>query len=445
MGTDNGGRPTCSSDETFVMRVERRRRLVQFQNEDTTGSGMIDYYETKSQPITKVMVWRAHGKVKANKGGAGVDGMTWMRLEENLSGELYKLWNRLSSGSYHPEPVKRVEIRKKGGGTRPLGIPTILDRIAQQVVRAHLEKQLEPLFHDSSFGYRPGRSAHEAVARSQRNCFNHDFAIDIDIKGYFDNINHDLLMKALRHYCQDKWVHLYVERWLKAGVMHDGVGHRTEQGTPQGGVISPLLANLFLHVVFDKWMDRHHPEKPFERYADDIIVHCKTEKQALFVLRSIEARMRSCGLSLHPLKTKIVNLRGRSQKRYARKYDFLGFSIRPVMREVNGKRMLLPGTFVSTSSKTSMREKFRQMELHKWRQPLIEVAARLNPIVRGMIEYYHHFWDAGMRDVWNQLNHRILKWVKWEKGLYKYAALRWLQLQYDKSPYLFAHWKMVQP
>jgi len=206
---------------------------------------MIDYYETKSQPVTRVMVWEAYRKVRSNKGSSGVDGMTWAELESDLSGQLYKLWNRLSSGSYIPSPVKQVEIAKKSGGVRKLGIPTLLDRIAQQVVRHHLEKQLEPMFHDSSFGYRPNRSAHDAVARSQRNCFNHDFALDLDIQGYFDSIDHDLMIRALKHYCKDKWVILYVKRWLQADVMKGNVRELRLKGTPQGGVISPLLSNLF--------------------------------------------------------------------------------------------------------------------------------------------------------------------------------------------------------
>lgn len=313
------------------------------------------------------------------------------------------------------------------------------------MVKHHLEKQLEPLFHDASFGYRPGRSAHDAVAKSHGNCFNHDFAIDLDIKGYFDNIDHDLMIQALRHYCKDKWVHLYVLRWLKAGVMQEMKIRKRLTGTPQGGVISPLLANLFLHVVFDKWMDKYHPEKPFERYADDIVVHCKTEKQAQFMLRVIDQRMRACKLTLHPDKTKIVNLRGQSEKRYARKYDFLGFSIRPVMREVKGGRRLLPGIFVSNNAKKAIREKFRQMDIHKRRISLRELAQQLNPIIRGLINYYHKFWQAGMRQVWNGLNHRLLKWVKWEKGLYKFASVRWLKCQYKEHPGLFEHWKLVQP
>lgn len=406
---------------------------------------MIDYYETKSQPITKVMVWQAYKKIRKNKGSSGVDGMTWALLESDLSGHLYKLWNRLSSGSYFPEPVKAVLITKKGGGSRPLGIPTLLDRIAQQVVKHHLEKQLEPLFHDTSFGYRPGRSAHDAVVQSHGNCFNHDFAIDLDIKGYFDNIDHTLMMQALRHYCKDKWVHLYAERWLKADVMQEMKIRKRLTGTPQGGVISPLLANLFLHVVFDKWMDKYHPEKPFERYADDIVVHCKTEKQAQFMLRVIGQRMSACKLTLHPDKTKIVNLRGQSEQQYPRKYDFLGFSIRPVMREVKSGRRFLPGIFVSNSSKKAIRAKFRELEIHKRRVPLRELAQKLNPIIRGLMNYYHKFWLAGMRQVWNGLNHRLLKWVKWEKGLYKYASARWLKRKYREAPGLFEHWKLVQP
>ena len=406
---------------------------------------MIDYFETKSQPISRAMVVAAYRKVRANKGSGGVDGMTWSELESDLSGHLYTLWNRLSSGSYFPQPVLQVEIPKKGGGKRPLGIPTLLDRIAQQVVRSHLEKQLEPLFHESSFGYRPGRSAHDAVAQSQRNCFNHDFAIDLDIKSYFDTIDHGLLLKAVAHYCKDKWVLMYVERWLKADIMRAGVRTGRDKGTPQGGVISPLLSNLFLHVVFDGWMQKHHPGKPFERYADDIVVHCKTERQAQFMLARIRERMSACGLTLHPAKTRIVNLRGKSEKRYPRKYDFLGFTLRPVMREIKGRWLLMPGTFVSSASKTSIRRKFRDLEIHKRRKPIEALARELNPVIEGVIGYFHHFWNAGMRPVWNQLNHRLLKWVKWEKGLYKYASLRWLRVRYKENPGLFAHWRLVQP
>ena len=253
---------------------------------------MIDYYETKSQPITRAMVARAYRKVKSNKGSGGIDQMSWDDLDKDLSGQLYKLWNRLSSGSYFPPPVKEVEITKKDGGVRKLGIPTILDRIAQEVVKSHLELIVEPHFHNSSYGYRQGRSCHDAVDKVLENIMTHDWVIDLDIQRFFDTIDHDLMIKAVAHYCKDKWVLLYVRRWLKAGIMNkDGALQDRITGTPQGGVASPLLSNIFMHVVFDKWMEKYHPEKPFVRYADDVIVHCKTDKQARFVLAMIRKRL----------------------------------------------------------------------------------------------------------------------------------------------------------
>lgn len=407
---------------------------------------MMDYFETKSQPITKIMVWQAYKKVKANKGSAGVDAMTWVDLDANLKPQLYKLWNRLTSGSYFPDPVRQVEIDKKDGGIRNLGIPTLLDRIAQQVVKHQLEKQVEPIFHPSSFGYRPNRSCHDAVRQTNSNSFNHDFVIDLDIKAFFDTIDQELLMKTVGHYCKDRWVLMYVERWLKAGVIQqDGTQLKTELGTPQGGVISPLLANLFLHVVFDKWMDREHPEKPFERYADDIVVHCKTEKQAQFVLGKIKQRMKACKLSLHPVKTKIVNLRGASVLKYPKCYDFLGFTVRPHSVKIRNKVAVVPGVFISTKSRTAVLQKFRELNIHKRRIPLEVLAKELRPIIRGIMNYYHKFSNGHMRYIWNQLNARLLKWVKWEKGLYKYAAIRWLKHKYKSNPSLIPHWQLLHP
>lgn len=408
----------------------------------------MNYYETKSQPITKVMVWQAYKLVRAQGGSGGIDGVSLSDLEQTKSTELYKLWNRLTSGSYMPFPVKQVTIPKKDGGERKLGIPTILDRVAQEVVRTHLERILEPKFHDSSFGYRRNRSAHDALAQSNRNSFDHDFAIDIDIKGFFDNIDHELLMKAVHHYCKDKWVLLYVCRWLQSGIMRtDGVKENSLKGTPQGGVISPLLANLFLHVVFDQWMSKYHPEKPFERYADDIVVHCKTERQALYLLERIRERMLTCKLELHATKTKVVNLRGKSKGRYAKGYDFLGFTIRPssFKNKQNGVVKSIPSLFVSRKSKSSIMLKFRRMGIHKRRVKVSALARWLNPIVRGIINYYHKFRRSDMREVWWQLNNRLLKWVKWEKGLYKYAAIRYLKTKYKENPNLFIHWGLVHP
>jgi len=407
---------------------------------------MIDYYEAKSQPITRLMVWQAYKKVRANKGSTGVDNMDWEYLDKQAKTELYKLWNRLTSGSYFPMPVKQVEIAKSDGGVRTLGIPTLLDRIAQEVVKHHLELQVEPLFHNNSFGYRPNRSCHEAVAQAERNSFNHDFVIDLDIKGFFDNIDHELMMKAVRYYCKDGWVHLYVERWLKAGVISkEGTELPSETGTPQGGVISPLLANIFLHVVFDKWMEKAHPEKPFERYADDIVVHCKTEKQAKYVLAMITRRLHACKLTVHPVKTKIVNLRGAAEKKYPKGYDFLGFTIRPSFSCIGGKHLLMPATFISAKSKKRVFEKFRMIAIHKRRRPLQEVASLLAPVIRGIINYYHKFWDRHMHSVWYGLNQRLLKWVKWEKGLYKQEAIQWVKQQYKDNPGLFPHWRFVHP
>ena len=269
--------------------------------------------------------------------------------------------------------------------------------------------------------------------------------VDLDIKGFFDHIDHELMLKALRHHCKDKWVELYVSRWLKAGIMTQIGPLETKEGTPQGGVISPLLANLFLHVAFDKWMEKYHPERPFERYADDIVVHCVTEKQALFMLKQIGQRMKACKLELHPVKSRIVNLRGYSAKKYPKSYDFLGFTLKPFMVKLKSKCKLMPGSFVSQKSRTAMLEKFKAMEIHKRRKPLEEIAQLLNPMIRGMDNYFQKLRGEKIREIWYQLNQRLLKWVKWEKGLYKMEANRWLKAQYKRQPNLFYHWRWVQP
>ena len=408
---------------------------------------MIDYYETKSQPITRVMVGRAYKKVRANKGSGGIDEMRWEDLDKDLNIHLYRLWNRLSSGSYFPMPVREVEISKDAGtGVRKLGIPTILDRIAQEVVKTHLERIVELQFHDSSYGYRPGRNCHQAVERASQNVMTHDWVIDLDIKGCFDNIDHELLMKAVTHFCKDKWVLLYVARWLKAGIVQqEGMYVERVSGTPQGGVISPLLANIFLHVVFDKWMEKNHPEKPFERYADDIVVHCKTEKQALFVLKMIEHRMTSCKLKLHPVKTKIINLRGESEKSYPRSFDFLGFTIRPLWSKTRKGTKLMVSNFMSTKSKARVLEKFKSFHIHKWRKPIEEIALKLKPVIQGVINYYCKFWTAHTHLVWFRLNARLVKWVRWERGLQVKAAVKWLKEKYKATPRLFPHWQLVHP
>jgi group II intron reverse transcriptase/maturase len=337
------------------------------------------------------MVLQAYKKVRANQGIGGVDEMDWEYLEKNLSSQLYKLWNRLTSGSYFPMPVKEVIIKKKQGGERYLGIPTLLDRIAQQVVKAHLEPIVEPLFHNSSFGYRPLRSCHQAVTQACKNSFNHDFVIDLDIKSFFDTIDHELLLKAVNSYCKDKWVLLYVRRWLKSGIVTQDKSYlESLTGTPQGGVISPLLANIFMHVCFDKWMETYHPEKPFERYADDIVVHCKTEKQALYVLSCIRQRLSTCKLSLHPDKTKLVNLRGISEKKYPKSFDFLGFTIQANWVNVKGKMKLIPSIFISKKSQSSVLNKFRELSIHKKRKPIELIAKELNCVFSSKCTTHSH-------------------------------------------------------
>lgn len=288
--------------------------------------------EAKPFDIPKREVWEAFKKVKANRGAAGVDGQSIAEFEVGLADNLYKLWNRLSSGSYLPPPVRRVDIPKASGGTRPLGIPTVADRVAQEVVRRYLEPRLEPVFHADSYGYRPGRSAIDAVHTARQRCWRYDWVLDIDIKAFFDSIDHELLLRAVRRHTDCPWVLLYIERWLKAPMQReDGVIEPRGAGTPQGGVVSPILANLFLHYAFDMWMTRTHPAIPFERYADDAICHCRTQREAEALRAALEERFTACGLVLHSQKTKIVYCADTNRKgRYpAILFDFLGYTFRP--------------------------------------------------------------------------------------------------------------------
>jgi RNA-directed DNA polymerase len=407
---------------------------------------MIDYYETKSQPITRAMVAKAYRKVKSNNGSGGIDQMGWEDLDKDLSGHLYRLWNRLTSGSYFPPPVKEVEITKKDGGVRKLGIPTILDRIAQEVVKSHLEVIVEPHFHNSSYGYRQGRNCHDAVDKVLDNIMTHDWVIDLDIQRFFDTIDHDLLLKAVAHYCKDNWVLLYVSRWLKAGIISkDGNLQDRITGTPQGGVISPLLSNIFLHVVFDKWMEKQHPEKPFVRYADDAVVHCKTDKQARFVLAMIRKRLSDCKLADHPKKTRIINMRGITEEKHPRSFDFLGFTFKPYWTKTAKGFKILITNFISQKSMSSIMDKFRKLGLHKRRKPLEFLAKILNPITRGVINYYCKIWSGHTDRLWKQLNFRLMKWVIWEKGLSVRSAVRWLKTKFRENPNLFYHWRIVHP
>ena len=286
----------------------------------------------KPLPIGKRQVWEAYKRVKANRGAAGVDGQTLSHFDGDISNNLYKLWNRLASGSYLPPAVLRVEIPKSDGGIRPLGIPTVTDRIAQMVVKQVLEPLVEPVFHEDSYGYRPGKSAHQALAQTRKRCWKYAWVLELDIKGFFDNIDHVMLLKAVRHHTQEKWIVMYIKRWLTAPVqMPDGTLQARTRGTPQGGVISPLLANLFLHYVFDKWMQREYADVPFERYADDAVCHCKSQAQATKLMEDLGKRFAQCGLELHPVKTRIVYCKDEARRgNYVQtSFDFLGFTFRP--------------------------------------------------------------------------------------------------------------------
>jgi len=286
---------------------------------------------TSAKPfeVTKRSVWNAYKHVASKKGAPGADRETIEAFEKNLANNLYKIWNRMASGTYFPPPVLAVEIPKSKGGTRVLGIPAVSDRIAQMVVHSHLAPLVEPHFDSDSYGYRPRKSALDAVATCRQRCWKLDWVVDLDVKGFFDNLDHDLIMRAVRRFTSCRWILLYIERWLKAPMqMPDGNLVARTKGVPQGGVISPLLANIFLHLAFDRWMRDEHPDVLFERYADDIVVHCRTEGRAQSVLQQIEDRLRRCRLELHPEKTQVVYCKQESRpKTYPRiKFDFLGYS-----------------------------------------------------------------------------------------------------------------------
>ena len=355
---------------------------------------MIFKEQTKSIAISKAMVWEAYKQVRKNQGSAGVDGIMMQEFEANRSRLLYKLWNRLVSGSYFPSPVKRVEIPKSGGKTRPLGIPTISDRIAQQVVKNYLEPRLEQEFLDSSYGYRPNKGAHQAIAEVRKNVRQYSWAIDLDVKSFFDDVDHKLLRKALEKHVKERWVLLYVDRWLTVPVVLPDGSEQSSQGkgTPQGGVISPLLANLYLHYCIDKWMQINYAHVKLVRYADDMIIHCSNEHQANFMLEAIRTRFKNCGLTLHPDKTKVVYCKksGRPMKGKTVQFDFLGFSFRPMSKRLKkGGHFIQFDCCLSRKSKGRMLESIRELKIaRKTGSRLQQIADSLAPKIRGWVGYY---------------------------------------------------------
>lgn len=325
--------------------------------------------QAKSFYLSKHDVVEAYKRVRANKGGAGVDEESLSAFESDLKNNLYKLWNRLSSGSYMPPAVKRVEIDKPDGSTRKLGIPTVADRVAQMVVKLHIEPELEKYFHPDSYGYRPGRSAHQALLQAKDRCFKRAWVLDMDIKGFFDNIDHLLLMKAVRRHVKEPWHLLYIQRWLEAPIRHpDGRFEVPKRGVPQGGVISPLLSNLFLHYVFDVWVERHWGGIQFERYADDIVCHCASEREVNRLRACLEQRFVDCGLQLHPKKTKIVYCKGGYQTgNYPNvAFDFLGYTFRPRWIQTrDGRQGLYFMAAISTANAKKLRGAINQNKQNK--------------------------------------------------------------------------------
>jgi group II intron reverse transcriptase/maturase len=409
---------------------------------------MIDYFETKEHPVTRKMVLEAFRKVKANRGSAGVDGQSIEAYELKLQENTYKLWNRMSAGSYFPSPVKEVEIAKKSGGIRKLGIPTVQDRIAQQVVKAHLEPKIDSTFHNDSYGYRRGKNAHQAIQSAMKRSDRIAWVIDLDIKGFFDNIDHELMMKGVRYYTKEKWVIMYIERWLKAKVRKvNGELNQRDKGTPQGGVISALIANVFLHFVFDRWIDKMYPNIRFERYCDDIIIHCISYKQALFIKGKVEDRMHECKLELNESKTKVVYCRNEKHREsYANvSYDFLGYTIRPSFCPTGNGLKLLSVACMSRASKKEVNDKIRKMSIRKFRGNIQSLAKAINSKIRGWIYYYCRFHKWTTFDIWRNLNQKLISWVRSNKRIGKRKAISWLNCVYMTQPSLFAHWQMAPP
>jgi RNA-directed DNA polymerase len=404
---------------------------------------------TRPFNIPKRLVWNAYLKVKSNGGAAGVDKETLELFDEKRSRNLYKIWNRMSSGSYLPDPVKSVPIPKKSGGMRVLGIPTITDRIAQMTVKQVLDSVLEPIFHENSYGYREGKSAHDALTITRKRCWQYSWGIEFDIKGCFDNISHELLNKALGKHKFPKWVRLYLERWLKAPILDkSGIIIERHKGIPQGGVVSPCLMNLFLHYVFDAWMKREFPEILICRYADDGLLHCKSLKQAEFIMEKLKHRFKECGLELNEAKTKIFYCKdSRKNLRYKNvSFDFLGYTFRP--RRIKGKHGedctgFLPA--VSNRSMRSMKQTIRGWKIQlKSEKSLEDISNIFDPVLTGWSNYYGYFYKSAMDRVWSHFNYYLVRWAMHKHKLFrghKTKASKWLEECAQKHPDMFPHWK----
>jgi RNA-directed DNA polymerase len=406
---------------------------------------------TKPYAIPKRLVYEAYKAVKANAGSAGVDQETIADFETNLKGNLYKIWNRMSSGSYFPPPVKAVAIPKKNGGERILGVPTVADRVAQMVVKMVLEPTVEPVFLSDSYGYRPGKSALDAVEITRQRCWRYDWVLEFDIKGLFDNIDHGLLLRALEKHTECEWAKLYIRRWLTAPLqMADGTQVERTRGTPQGGVVSPVLANLFLHYTFDVWMTRTFPGVPWCRYADDGLVHCRTEQEAQAILDALKARLAACYLEMHPDKTRIVYCKDVRRKGAHSnvKFDFLGYTFRPrlVKNRILNNLFVRFTPAVSTKALKAMRQTTRQLNYRNRTDLSLEEISRLhNPVLRGWIAYYGRFYPSALYPVFRHFNMTLVAWAM-KKYLrlrgHKTRAVLFLERIAKRQPHLFVHWQL---
>lgn len=407
--------------------------------------------QDKPFQISKWVVWEAFQRVRANKGAAGVDDQSIAEFEQERDKNLYRIWNRLSSGSYFPPPVKAVEIPKAGGkGVRVLGVPTVADRVAQTVARMHLEPAVEPVFHPDSYGYRPKKSALDAVGACRQRCWRSDWVIDLDIRAFFDTVPHDLVLKAVAHHTDQRWILLYVQRWLQAPLrQQDGTLVARDRGTPQGSAISPLLANLFMHYAFDTWMAREFPNIGFERYCDDAVVHCRSESQAHQVRDAIAARLAQVGLELHPDKTRIVYCKDADRRgdHEVTSFTFLGYEFRPrLAKSRTGHHFVSFLPAVSTAAMKAMGREIRSWHLARRSDKSLDDLARMfNNTVQGWINYYGRFYRSRLLSFLRRLNLHLVRWAgrkyRWLKRRER-RAMSWLAEIAQRSPRLFAHWRL---